>query len=158
MGDYDPHSYSPGDVVYVSLPDGWNSRRVEEWRVKRVTPTGILVAEARGREKRFDRRGHEQGERCSRIQIVNAESAAEIRAEHAAKQAWQAISVAGEAIEKAARRENEEALKAALAALSSALEARQGRDVEGGSTAEGSDIANGVAGGAHPSSPQSEQI
>jgi hypothetical protein len=124
---FDPASYQAGSAIYIAQ-GGW-SPSVAQYVVKKVTPSGQIVAHMCGNEAseiRINKRGNIVGEgsygrRC----VVGLEEAIEIRKDLAIKHAWNCAAVAGEAIEKAARNRNEAALADAMKALAQAIEARR---------------------------------
>lgn len=97
---FDNAAAQVGDKVFVSRPDGWTTRKVTEYEIVRKTPTGQVVLKAGASELRVNAHGVITND--DRSTIVDADRAAELRAEKALEDAiWaarQAIDNLGKAL------------------------------------------------------------
>lgn len=115
-----------GDTLYLASPSGWCSYDVTEWTVARKTKSGQIVCRRGEREMRLTARGRIIGAgHWSRERFVSAETAAEMRAENAERERFHKIKRLAEAVAKAARDQDSEALRDAFAALAQGLDAKR---------------------------------
>lgn len=79
MAKFDPTEYSPGDVIRIFDHRQWSPDSFSTGKVVKVTPSGRVVVEQSGNERRFKANGKEFGGSEWRRPWVESKAAAEVR-------------------------------------------------------------------------------
>jgi hypothetical protein len=106
---FDPANYDVGSDLWLSQPEGWNSRRADLFTVTKKTPTGRMTIQQVGSDYtlQITPRGRVVGggdwdRRC----VCSAEEAAECNAERAADARRRKLAATADELAKAIRKED----------------------------------------------------
>lgn len=151
--DYNPANYPAGSDLFVSSRIGWTTRDVVRYVVDRHTPKGQVIATrtfSNGETDtiRITPRGDLVGDgRYGRRQVVSREEALEIRAEQRRQQVWRQARSVAEAIDKAARDKDTDALARTaleLTAICKEVGAVLAQGMEAATAGETGSVADGL--------------
>jgi hypothetical protein len=147
---FDPAEYPVGATVYVA-GGGWGVRRVSRYTVKRVTPSGMVIASRKIREDyedeiRINNRGSiiGEGRGYHGRTVINETDAKELRKESLRHDAWNAVRDRADDVAKAARNKDEGALAKAFEGLIQARDALAAQGIDAATAGETGSEADGL--------------